>query len=47
MERTHYGTEWEHHIVDHTYADDGFGNLLTTDLDVFFFNIDQIWIEEH
>ena len=42
----HY-TEWEHHIPDYTYADDGFGNLQTTDLDVFWFNVDQISVVLH
>lgn len=40
-------TEWDHHIVNHTYADDGFGNLLIINLDTFWFNVDQISIQEH
>jgi hypothetical protein len=34
-------TEWEHHVPDHTVADDGFGNLLLTNIDTFWFNVER------
>ena len=40
-------TDWQHHIPDYTFADDGFGFLIRTELDPFFFNLDQIMQELH
>lgn len=34
-------TQWDHWIPDHTYADDGFGFLHMTELDMFWFNVDR------
>jgi hypothetical protein len=38
-------TEWEHHIPDYSVADDGFGNLEYTDLDLFWYNVDNMRYE--
>lgn len=38
---TEYYTEWERHIPDCSFADDGFGNLILTDIDAFWFNVDR------
>lgn len=38
-------TEWEHHVPDYTWADDGFGNLILTELDMFWYNVDNMRYE--
>lgn len=30
--------EWDHHLVDICFADDGFGNTVMTPLDMFHYN---------
>ncbi len=42
--RLEWDTGW---IVDYSYADDGFGNMVSTSLGVFWFNVEQICVEEH
>lgn len=35
-------TDWDHHIPDHSMVDDGFGNLIWTDLDLFWYNVGRM-----
>lgn len=35
--------EWHHRIVDVSFADDGFGNLVMTSVDLFWHNVEN-WI---
>lgn len=40
--------EWEDGwFVDYSYADDGFGNMVSTSLMSFWFNVEQIRVQEH
>lgn len=41
-------TEWDVHLIDHTWADDGFGTMVyVEDLGLWRFNVNQINIIEH
>lgn len=39
--------DWEHHIPDLSMADDGYGDLVYTPLDAFFFNNDRMFENSH
>ena len=38
--------DWHWHIIDPSYADDGFGNLVLMALDMFWFNVDRMTLDE-